>query len=194
VASLERGKDTDGCDPRAPTGGAAPGGRERVLELGVHGAEGPAGEQRGPRVDFQVEAVDLEREPFVCHQVEHLLVDQRRLAVGVDQVELELAADRRRPHAEARALEQQRQRPQVELQLLAEARKLLVVETFARDLQAHSKIQANSAPGIRLRAWPMRNAGRIVTQACKTARPRKGAAASVLARDAQARAWPSPAA
>jgi hypothetical protein len=107
LTALERGQDADHRDARAQALRPAPGCAERVAQLRVHGAEGPPGERRWPGVDLEIEAIDLEREALVRHARQHLMIDQRWLAIGVNQIQLQLRADRGGPLAEAGPLRQQ---------------------------------------------------------------------------------------
>jgi hypothetical protein len=137
IALEERGEDADGDRAGALRGRGPLDLREGRIQFRREHGEGAAGEGLRRRVDLQIEAIDFEREAGIPGLLQHGLVDQRRTCVLVDEVELELGADRLRSDSESFARQQLLQGGERSPQPAGEPCMVFLEEVRVRDLGSH---------------------------------------------------------
>jgi hypothetical protein len=116
-------------------------------DLALRGAEGALGDKTGREVVLEVVAVELEGQAGVGGGGVDLLVGVQRVAIVVDNVDLEFGAQGGRPLAEARRVQETAQVREVLLQAAPEALEVLGAELRPVDLDAHRE----RAPGCHAR-------------------------------------------
>ena len=137
IRLAQRGQDADGRHLAAVLRRVDPEVAEAVENLALRGREGAAGHRARRQVVLEVVAVELQREPRVRGRGVHFLVHMQRPAVGIDQVELELRAEGRRPGAEVRIGEQGLEVREVFLQLRLEGPEVLRAKGGTVDFDTH---------------------------------------------------------
>ena len=136
---------------------------QQQVQLGFERGERPAGQQHRRGVEFQVEPVQLERDPLIGRRGLDGLVARQRPGRAVNQEQLGLGAHGDRTSPEAGLFQQLPERGQAFLEPVPEARVVGLAELLFLYPCSHDGISSwGRWPTPRIRR-PVRTAGRTRT-------------------------------